>query len=422
MPRFPLRCFAAFSLLAFGSLAQGSGTHDEGPLPQLSTDRTSEVTEIDVSGAARALFKMAIVPADTEPGKVAADVMSRDFQLSSLVEVLDPRSFKADLTTEGKRIDDRSWREVGAEYVLKTQVDGTKLTFRLYAVGRSKDAVLEKSYEAGKDNVRGPTHQFVNEVIKWLTGQPGGFGGRLVFSARTEKGKRGIFLIDADGANLGRLPAAQEVAQAPAFGPGGIYYSGIQPSGAYALFKVGTPTPVFEQQGLVLGAAFSGKRMAVVVASGGRADVFRGDFGAKDLPRLTQGTGLSTHPAFAPDGRVAWASDMGGTQQIYVEGKRVTWRGKENMAPAWCNTPQGLRILFMGREGGVWDVFSIDPDGNNLQRLTQGQGSNKYPACSPDGRMIAFFSSRGGLFIANPQGLNQQLAAKVEGESLRWEP
>ena len=76
----------------------------------------------------------------------------------------------------------------------------------------------------------------------------------------------------------------------------------------------------------------------------------------------------------------------------------------------------------MGREGGVWDVFSIDPDGNNLQRLTQGQGSNKYPACSPDGRMIAFFSSRGGLFIANPQGLNQQLAAKVEGESLRWEP
>jgi hypothetical protein len=34
----------------------------------------------------------------------------------------------------------------------------------------------------------------------------------------------------------------------------------------------------------------------------------------------------------------------------------------------------------------------------------------------------AFFSTRGGLFIANPQGLNQQLVANVEGESLRWEP
>jgi TolB protein len=418
-----LSALAPLALLALASTAQGAGAQDEGPLPQLANDRSADVSEIDVSGAARALFKMAVVPSESEQGKTAADVMSRDFQLSSLVEVLDPRSFKADLVAEGATINDRSWREVGAEYVVKTQVDAGKITFRLYAVGSSKDAKLTKSYDAPKDGVRSVTHQFVNEAIKFLTGQPGGFGGRLVFSARTEKGKRGLFIIDADGANLGRLPAPQDVAQAPAFGPGGIYYSGIQANGSYALFKVGNPAPVFEQPGLVLGAAFSSKRMAVVVASGGRSDVFRGELGAKELPRLTtQGSGLATHPSFSPDGRVAWASDMGGTQQIYVEGKRVTWRGKENMAPTWCNTPQGLRILFMGREGGAWDIFSIDPDGGNLQRLTQGQGSNKYPACSPDGRMIAFFSSRGGLFIANPQGLNQQLVAKVEGESLRWEP
>jgi TolB protein len=413
--------FAASAVLAAFALAAHAGPNtDEAPLPQLG-ERSGDVTEIDVSGAARALFKMAVVPTDAEGGKTATDVMSRDFQLSSLVEVLDPRSFKADVAAEGVKIDDRSWREIGAEYVVKTQVEGAKVTFRLYAVGRGKDAVLTKSYEA-KDGVRGVTHQFVNEVIKWLTGQPGGFGGRLTFSARTEKGKRGIFAIDADGANLGRLPAPQPVAQAPVFGPGGIYYSGLQGDGSYALFKVGTPTPVHTQAGLVLGAAFYGKRVATVVASGGRADVWRGELGAKELIKMSQGIGLATHPAFAPDGRLAWASDVGGTQQIYVEGKRVTWRGKENMAPVWCPTPQGLRILFMGRESGVWDIFSIDADGGNFQRLTQGQGSNKYPACSPDGRMIAFFSSRGGLFIANPQGLNQQLVANVEGESLRWEP
>jgi TolB protein len=422
MTRLTLGCFAALSVFALASQSAARATTEEGPLPQLAADRSGDVTEIDVSGAARALFKMAVVPAEADAGKTAVDVMSRDFQLSSLVEVLDPRSFKADLGSEGAKIDERSWREVGAEYVVKTQVEGAKLTFRLYVVGRGKEAVLTKSYESAGDGVRSSTHHFVNEVIKWLTGQPGGFGGRLTFSARTEKGKRGVFLIDADGANLGRLPAPQIVAQAPAFGPGGIYYSGLQGDGSYALFKVGQALPVHEQPGLVLGAAFFGKKFATVVASGGRADVFRGELGAKDLTKVTSAIGLATHPAFSPDGRLAWASDMGGTQQIYVEGKRVTWRGKENMAPAWCNTPQGLRILFMGREGGVWDIFSIDPDGGSLQRLTQGQGSNKYPACSPDGRMIAFFSTRGGLFIANPQGLNQQLVAKVEGESLRWEP
>jgi len=411
---------ASAALAAFAFAAHAGPTTEETPLPQIG-ERSGDVTEIDVSGAARALFKMAVVPTDSEGGKTATEVMSRDFQLSSLVEVLDPRSFKADVAAEGAKIDDRSWREVGAEYVIKTQIEGAKVTFRLYAVGRGKDAVLTKSYDA-KDGVRGVSHQFVNEVIKWLTGQPGGFGGRLTFSARTEKGKRGIFVIDADGANLGRLPAPQPVAQAPVFGPGGVYYSGLQGDGSYALFKVGTPTPVHTQAGLVLGAAFYGKRVATVVASGGRADVWRGELGAKELIKMSQGIGLATHPSFAPDGRLAWASDVGGTQQIYVEGKRVTWRGKENMAPAWCATPQGLRILFMGREGGVWDIFSIDADGGNFQRLTQGQGSNKYPACSPDGRMIAFFSSRGGMFIANPQGLNQQLVANVEGESLRWEP
>lgn len=411
---------AALALALPPAAAHARSSTEEAPLPQLG-ERSEAVTEIDVSGAARALFKLAVVPTESEHGKVAVEVMGRDLQLSSLVEVLDPRSFKADPSTDFTKIDDRAWREVGAEYVITTQLDGSKLTFRAFAVSRPKDAKLVKSYDVGKEGARGVTHRFVNEVIQLLTGQPGGFGGRLTFSARTEKGKRGIFVVDADGSNLTRLAAPPIVAQAPVFGPGGIYYSGLQADGSYALFKVGVPTPVHAQAGLVLGASFFGKVMAVLVASGGRADVFRGELGAGDLQKVTQGIGLATHPAFSSDGRLAWASDVGGSQQIYADGKRVTWRGKENMAPAWCPTPQGLRVLFMGREGGVWDVFSIDPDGGNLQRLTQGQGSNKYPACSPDGRMIAFFSSRGGLFIMNPQGLNQQLVAKVDGESLRWE-
>ena len=56
-----------------------------------------------------------------------------------------------------------------------------------------------------------------------------------------------------------------------------------------------------------------------------------------------------------------------------------------------------------------------------MKRLTQDQGSNTYPACSPDGRSVAFFSSRGGLYLMNNQGMNQQKIASVSGESLRWQ-
>jgi hypothetical protein len=34
---------------------------------------------------------------------------------------------------------------------------------------------------------------------------------------------------------------------------------------------------------------------------------------------------------------------------------------------------------------------------------------------------VAFFSTRGGLYLSNNQGMNQQKIAGVTGESLRWE-
>jgi TolB protein len=108
---------------------------------------------------------------------------------------------------------------------------------------------------------------------------------------------------------------------------------------------------------------------------------------------------------------------------VYVEGKRVSWRGTYNMAPVWCNDPEGTKLLFMGRDGATWDIFSVDPGGSggSMRRLTQDQGSNTYPACSPDGRTAAFFSTRGGLYTSNLAGMNQQKIASVSGESLRWE-
>jgi TolB protein len=78
----------------------------------------------------------------------------------------------------------------------------------------------------------------------------------------------------------------------------------------------------------------------------------------------------------------------------------------------------------MGRDGATWDIFSVDEGGGPgaMRRLTQDQGSNTYPACSPDGRTIAFFSTRGGLFAMDPRGRNQQMIATgAMGESLRWE-
>jgi TolB protein len=62
--------------------------------------------------------------------------------------------------------------------------------------------------------------------------------------------------------------------------------------------------------------------------------------------------------------------------------------------------------------------------GGSLTRLTQNEGSNTYPACSPDGRLLAYFSKRSkdsGLYVKSLK--SKQPAQKISsqsGESLRW--
>ena len=399
------------------------------PLPTAAAPPGGQVTSITVPSGTRALFKIACAPilGDADSSKTVVDTETRDFTLSSLFQVLDPQSFTANLAAEGMTIDPASWRNVGAEGVVKgnAAMRGSQLhiELRLYVVSRGADAVLTKAYDVAPGSIRSAVHQFDNEVVKWFTGTAGSFGTRLVFSATVGRGQKGIFAVDSDGQGLGRLQAVTNVALAPAIGPGGgVYYAGGEPDGSYGLFRVGSMTPVTHTAGLVFGVAFGGGKMALVVSNGGQSDIFVGSPDGSGLQKVTSG-GLNTHPAFGPAGQLAYVSNQGGNPQIYVDGKRVSWRGTYNMAPAWCNDPEGTKILFMGRDGAAWDIFSVDPGGSaaSMKRLTQDQGSNTYPAFSPDGRTAAFFSTRGGLFTSNVEGMNQNKIASVTGESLRWE-
>jgi len=414
-------------IAAFPALAQQPAGASSA-LPSTSQPTGGAVTTITVSGGNRALFKIAVAPlvGDHDTSNTVVDIESRDFTLSSIFQVLDPKSFTANLGAEGTGIDPASWRNVGAEGVVKglTSMRGSNvhLELRLFVVSRGTDAVLKKDYDVPPAGVRGAVHNFCNEVIKWFTGTAGSFGTRLVFSATTGRGQKGIFTVDNDGSGLSRLQTTSNVSLAPAIGPGGVYYSGGMPDGTYQLFKVGNPAAVLKNAGLIFGVAFGGGKMAVVISQNGQSDIFTGSPDGTGLTKATQG-GLNTHPAIGPGGQLAYVSNQGGNPQIYVDGKRVSWRGTYNMAPAWCNDPEGTKILFMGRDGATWDIFSVDPSGSasSMKRLTQDQGSNTYPACSPDGRQVAFFSTRGGLYSSNSQGMNQQKISTANGESLRWE-
>jgi TolB protein len=122
-------------------------------------------------------------------------------------------------------------------------------------------------------------------------------------------------------------------------------------------------------------------------------------------------------------------SNRQGNPQIFVmpssggSPKRVTFQGKYNQTPRWNPRPDKPLIAFTGRdERGVFDIFMLDLRTGKIDRVTQGKGSNQDPTWSPDGRLLAYTSTRGGIFVANPETRHEVEIWRGAGSSPSWGP
>jgi TolB protein len=200
-----------------------------------------------------------------------------------------------------------------------------------------------------------------------------------------------------------------------------------------------TPVPL-KVPGSIMGLAFSADRgrMALTVMDEGVSQLWIGDSGRLQ-PIATPP--FANHPVFGPMGKIAYVAGSP-VQRVYVDGKAISPPGFMASAPVFCDTPQGLLVVYTVGVGAGADIIATDTGGGSLKRLTQHEGANTYAACSPDGRLVAFFSTGkkaassrapasasaqdsagGGLFIMPI--LRPWLAKKISsevGESLRWEP
>ena len=56
----------------------------------------------------------------------------------------------------------------------------------------------------------------------------------------------------------------------------------------------------------------------------------------------------------------------------------------------------GKWVIFTSERDGSADIYRVHPDGTGIERLTEGPSYDDQAALSPDGRTLAFVSTRGG--------------------------
>src|ERR1700687_887229 len=67
------------------------------------------------------------------------------------------------------------------------------------------------------------------------------------------------------------------------------------------------------------------------------------------------------------------------------------------------------KIVFQSNRDGNYEIYSMNPDGTRLRRLTDNPAIDRGPALSHDGRKVAFVSDRNGydnIYVMNTNGSN----------------
>ncbi len=384
---------------------------------------------ITLSGGAAPRVAVPSFIAATPDLKAAADTIGQvlwdDLRFEREYDLI-PRASYAPIppATSMETVPFAQWKELGANAVLIGTVrqNASSLTVqaRLFDVA-SQRSVWAKEYTAAASNPRQFAHTIADELHKEQRSLGGVARTKLAFASdRDGEQARGtvqqrsikeIYISDYDGESQRRVTVNRSLAINPSWAPDGraiaytsyrrgypdIYVSYIyqgkmdQPAGGTE--RIHNFLPAFSPDGT---------RIAFMTNRDGNMEIYSANRDGSNLRRVTRHPGNDSTPTWSPAGnQVAFTSDRSGKPQIYIvdadglgQPRRITseaWADRATWSPAPYN-----EIAYAGQNGPGFDIKIFSLEQGQIRTVTDSTGSNESPSWSPNGRHIAFASTRAG--------------------------
>lgn len=353
-----------------------------------------------------------------------------------------------------------AWKTLGIESLTLGEITregkDLQIALRTADIYQGKLLVGKKYSKVDPKQLKRAMARYADRVLEAYTGKPGIFSSRLVFVGRRHKGAtKQIFVSDFDGAEAVAITNGKATTLSPSWSRDGRYIT-------YTSFEDGDPDVfIYElatgkrrklsgRKGIDSGANWSAnnKLVAFTASENGDSDIYVLKPDGSGARPLIRGSGLDVDPTFSPNGKwMAFVSGRFGNPHIFVAelkwdndttvhaigDKRLTFAGWYNATPAW--TPDSDKIAFAGFDKDInrFDLFLMNPDGTQLERLTIRTGNNERPSFSPNGQMIVFHSDRVGnrdikgtpaLYVMNRDGSSQRKleTGLFESQTPQWGP
>jgi Tol biopolymer transport system component len=224
--------------------------------------------------------------------------------------------------------------------------------------------------------------------------------GKLVVTEKDDNSS--IAVMDADGSGRQRIfENEKSYSFAPTWSPDG-------------------ESLIFGYGGYFQERKFTGARLMFINRDGSNAEA------------LTDGTPNAGFPSYSPDGQHVvyriWSKDNpedNGLRIMNLADRRIRVLTTEyDNLPDW--SPDGSKILFTRKhDGNNFDIFTIRPDGSNLEQLTTFPANDAHAVWSDDGEQILWscgnfgfkeeaalsdntFQPYGVIFVMDADGSNKR--------------